>query len=257
VCPALTADTVWALLARPAAIVAATGGTMSHTAIVARELGIPCVTNVTHAMSALPAGMHVMVNGTDGTVRPLPVPAAPACEPGPVSRPAEEGAASISCRLGGTADADPYDHVAVIIDSAEPCTSSGVLAYLAAARAGAGVLLADPRSQSPAHMAGYRLYEVDHLVRVIWPDDAGLPPPVMAARDAAGRILHLRPRRSPAAQAPLPDILPAELAGFARRVLSACTLTTSRSWPYHGGTEPGTYSSATRPTGTSEGKTAG
>jgi pyruvate,water dikinase len=235
ICPALTADTVSVLIARPAAIVAATGGTLSHTAIVARELGIPCVTNVSDAMTAIPPGLHVIVNGTDGTIRPLPVPPGPAPQPGPVSKPAEKPTASISCRLPGTPGTGPSGHSAIIIDAAGPCTSSAVLAYLATAPPGTGVLLADPRSQAPAQAAGRRQHELDHLVRVIWPADGGFPPPVIAARDPAGRILWQRPRRPAASQSPVPDILPADLAGFARNMLGACALTASRSWPYHGG----------------------
>lgn len=50
------------------AIVTETGGVLSHPAIIARELGIPCVVQVPEALIQLSDGMEVIVNGTDGTV---------------------------------------------------------------------------------------------------------------------------------------------------------------------------------------------
>jgi pyruvate,water dikinase len=236
ICPALTADTVSALLSRPAAIVAATGGTLSHTAILARELGVPCVTNVTDAMTAIPPGLYAEVNGTYGTIQPRPAPASgPAAQPGLGTGPADEPTAHISCRLPGASSTGACGSSAVIIDADGPCTPPEVLAALARAEPGVGVLLTDPRSAAPAPLPGHQQYEIDHLVRLIWPAANGRPPPAIAARDSAGRLLHQRPRRLRAGTAGTADILPADLAGFARSVLGACTLTASRSWPYHGG----------------------
>jgi phosphotransferase system enzyme I (PtsI) len=42
------------------------GGTTSHTAIIARQLGIPCVVG-THGALAVPAGTMLLVDGTAGT----------------------------------------------------------------------------------------------------------------------------------------------------------------------------------------------
>ena len=64
ICRALDTDSVAALLDGPAAIVAETGGSLSHTAILARELGIPAVVRVTGAMSAFRHGQFLHVNGT-------------------------------------------------------------------------------------------------------------------------------------------------------------------------------------------------
>lgn len=58
------------LLARAAAVVTTLGGMLSHAAIVARELRIPAVTDVPHAMR-LPDGELVDVNGTTGTITAL------------------------------------------------------------------------------------------------------------------------------------------------------------------------------------------
>ena len=49
------------------ALVTEKGGATSHTAIIARQLGIPCVVGVAGALE-LPPGAHVLVDATDGTV---------------------------------------------------------------------------------------------------------------------------------------------------------------------------------------------
>ena len=53
------------------------GGPTSHTAIIARQLGIPCVVAV-DGLDAVPAGTMVMVDGTLGTVTVSPDPTAAA-----------------------------------------------------------------------------------------------------------------------------------------------------------------------------------
>jgi pyruvate,water dikinase len=55
------------VLARAAAAVTETGGILAHAAIVARELGIPAVTDV-HGATSLPNGALVLVDGSRGTV---------------------------------------------------------------------------------------------------------------------------------------------------------------------------------------------
>ena len=47
------------------------GGTLSHGAIVARELGIPCVINTGDGSRRLRTGDRVHVDGDAGTVRVL------------------------------------------------------------------------------------------------------------------------------------------------------------------------------------------
>src|SRR6185312_12666843 len=51
------------------------GGPTSHTAIIARQLGIPCVVAV-DGLDAVPSGVVVMVDGTLGTVTVEPDPGA-------------------------------------------------------------------------------------------------------------------------------------------------------------------------------------
>jgi len=53
---------------RAAAIVTETGGLTSHAAIIARELGIPCVVGTENATSALRDGQEVEVDGENGHV---------------------------------------------------------------------------------------------------------------------------------------------------------------------------------------------
>jgi pyruvate,water dikinase len=57
------------LMAEAAALVTAQGGMLCHAAIIARELGVPCVTGVgTAALRRLDGGLAVTVDGTAGTV---------------------------------------------------------------------------------------------------------------------------------------------------------------------------------------------
>lgn len=52
-----------------AALVMEKGGATSHTAIIARQLAIPCIVGVAGALG-LPSGQHVLVDGAAGTVDP-------------------------------------------------------------------------------------------------------------------------------------------------------------------------------------------
>ncbi|MBA2953361.1 phosphoenolpyruvate--protein phosphotransferase [Nocardioides sp. MAH-18] len=65
------ADTAGLDPALVAALVTERGGPTSHTAIIARQLGIPCVVGVTGAMTVLP-GTALLVDGTAGTVETAP-----------------------------------------------------------------------------------------------------------------------------------------------------------------------------------------
>lgn len=65
-------DPSWAsLMFLSSGLVADIGGVMSHTAIVARELTLPCVVNTKFATKALRTGDLIRVNGTRGTVEVL------------------------------------------------------------------------------------------------------------------------------------------------------------------------------------------
>lgn len=65
-----TTDPGWApLFFQSAAVVIDVGGPLSHGAIVARELGIPCVINTRTAMNTIRTGDTVHVDGSGGVVR--------------------------------------------------------------------------------------------------------------------------------------------------------------------------------------------
>lgn len=67
-----TTDPAWvSLMFLSGALVVDIGGLMSHAAVVARELGIPCVMNTGHGTTALRDGDVVRVDGRAGTVEVL------------------------------------------------------------------------------------------------------------------------------------------------------------------------------------------
>ena len=62
-------DPAWAsLMFLSAGLISDIGGLMSHTAVVARELGIPCVVNTRTASRTLMTGDRIRMDGTTGTV---------------------------------------------------------------------------------------------------------------------------------------------------------------------------------------------
>jgi pyruvate,water dikinase len=72
------------IMRRAAAIVTDAGGMTSHAAIVARELGLPCIVGARDATGVLATGTMVTVDGSAGTVvagevaaaQPTPAPGA-------------------------------------------------------------------------------------------------------------------------------------------------------------------------------------
>ena len=68
VCP-MTSPAWTPLFATAAAVVADAGGILSHTAIVAREFGIPCVVATRIACDEITDGEWIEVDGTTGVVR--------------------------------------------------------------------------------------------------------------------------------------------------------------------------------------------
>jgi pyruvate,water dikinase len=64
-----TTDPSWSsIMFISSALVVDIGGMLSHAAVVARELGIPCVVNTRTGTRALRTGDRVRVDGTTGTV---------------------------------------------------------------------------------------------------------------------------------------------------------------------------------------------
>jgi phosphoenolpyruvate synthase/pyruvate phosphate dikinase len=69
---AATTDPSWsAIMFISSALVMDTGGVLSHAAVVARELGIPCVVNTQDGSRRLRTGDRVRVDGAAGTVELL------------------------------------------------------------------------------------------------------------------------------------------------------------------------------------------
>lgn len=68
------ADTAGLDPRRILALATSLGGTTSHTAIIARQLGLPCVVGV-GGLDDVPAGVTVLVDGDQGTVTVAPDPA--------------------------------------------------------------------------------------------------------------------------------------------------------------------------------------
>jgi pyruvate,water dikinase len=52
-------------------LVAETGSTLSHLAILAREVNVPTVVGVEDALQRYPPGTLVLVDGTTGEVQPI------------------------------------------------------------------------------------------------------------------------------------------------------------------------------------------
>ena len=65
----VTTDPSWiSLMVVASGLIIDVGGPVSHGAIVARELGVPCVINTGNGSQVLQTGQQVRVNGTTGIV---------------------------------------------------------------------------------------------------------------------------------------------------------------------------------------------
>ena len=68
-------DPAWTPLFIPAAgVVVDVGAPMSHSVIVSREFGIPCVVSVHQAAERIPNGALIQVDGNKGTVTIVELP---------------------------------------------------------------------------------------------------------------------------------------------------------------------------------------
>ena len=56
------------ILMKAAAVVTIAGGRLSHSAIVARELGIPCIVGVKKAFETIKDGKTILVDGNEGKI---------------------------------------------------------------------------------------------------------------------------------------------------------------------------------------------
>ncbi|MEU2516832.1 PEP-utilizing enzyme, partial [Streptomyces syringium] len=195
ICGALGPEAATALLRGPAGVVSSTGGPLSHTAIIARELGIPCVTNVPEARDQIPDGMVIEVDGTAGTVRRAPAIPSPRQESGPVSY---SDAAVLTITIPQAAL--PGDgRVATLILHDPRSADLGVLVRAVAdackASAPLGVLLPDgipPLAALPSQPPGFRFRTANGLA-LLWPLCAGALPRRVVALDADHRVIFERP----------------------------------------------------------------
>jgi pyruvate,water dikinase len=65
----------WSILfSKIGAVVADTGGVLSHSATVAREYGIPCVVGTIVGTTTIPDGALLAGNGAEGEILILEVP---------------------------------------------------------------------------------------------------------------------------------------------------------------------------------------
>ena len=77
-------DPAWAtLMFLSAGLITDIGGLMSHTAVVARELGIPCIVNTRTATTSLTTGDQIRINGTTGVIDILQPAGSSAAHPSP------------------------------------------------------------------------------------------------------------------------------------------------------------------------------
>ena len=97
------------------------GGPTSHTAIIARQLGLPCVVGAAGAME-IPAGSRVLLDGTTGLVEVDPDEAEAAAR---VARDLEDRAALDAWTgPGATADGTPVKLLANVADASSATTAA-------------------------------------------------------------------------------------------------------------------------------------
>ncbi|MFE2727124.1 PEP/pyruvate-binding domain-containing protein [Kitasatospora sp. NPDC059327] len=187
ICEALGPEAAGALLNGPAAIVATRGGPLSHTAIIARELGIPCVTNLREARTVA-ADTVLLVDGSAGTVRPATgVPAQRTAPPPP-----PVGAAAVTTRLPAASVANAPT-VTLVIHDPHDGPLSGLLDRIAASTApgAVGVLLID----EDARIGTVRRFETVDLPgagRLLWPAENGSAPAHLVVLGPDGNVIHQR-----------------------------------------------------------------
>lgn len=196
VCGNLGPDAADALLQGPAAIAATTGGPLSHAAIVARELGIPCVTGLPKSLLDLSDGTNLTVDGIAGTLHvghiaantsPERAPtldgSAVLCWPGQASTDDGRAATLLLLNQGG----DPLEVMGALRAHSVPV---GVLQF------GDAPLPHLPDRYGELHLPG--------LGRLGWPHDAGPVPPHVLVLDGHTPIWQ-RPLTPVAGPRPAPE----------------------------------------------------
>ena len=143
------------------AIVAEHGGPNSHTAILARSLGIPAVAGICHAPASIQPGMRLLVNGRTGEVTTSP-------------------SSSELARFSDSKRAYQHSAAAVSADESLPCvTRDGVAVSLLAN-------IARPEEAEQVnehHLAGVGLFRTEFLFL-----ESDAPPALEAQIDVYRRI---------------------------------------------------------------------
>ena len=186
ICDALGPEAVPTLLAGPAAVVAASGGELSHTAIITRELGIPCVTNVTDALTAIAPGTVIAVDGGTGIIQVTPaIPnprAVPMCSLAHV--------AVLTRSMDGSAVDDGRASTVLWHDPQDP--APGLAAFGTRGTHPVGILLPGSLPIPVTVPPGAHPIRLPGLGTLLWPQDAPPPPADIAVLGPDGQILHRR-----------------------------------------------------------------
>lgn len=128
------------LLASAAGAVAEIGGLLSHGAVVARELGVPCVVDVHDATRRFRTGQRLLVDGTSGEVRVL-------AEGGVAASgaPADQGGALTPAFAADEAfhalEAHPLARESVYVNAQDPVTGMVLVSSVGARPEGLGEAL--------------------------------------------------------------------------------------------------------------------
>ncbi|MCM3883539.1 PEP/pyruvate-binding domain-containing protein [Frankia sp. R82] len=171
ICDNIGPDALDALLAGPAAIAATSGGPLSHAAIVARELGVPCVTALPADLHTIKPGTLLTVDGTAGTVQITAVPEASSDR----QRTSLADAAVVTSALPARPPDDGRQATILLY------LPGGALPFLPNDAEGAscpaeppiGVLQPSDQPPLPPLPAGYQEHRVEGLGRLAWPSSAG------------------------------------------------------------------------------------
>ncbi|KPM52573.1 hypothetical protein ACG83_30230 [Frankia sp. R43] len=192
ICDNIGPEALPALLAGPAAIAATSGGPLSHAAIVAREIGIPCVTALPSELLKVKPGTHLTVDGTAGTVRravtaeerphrqpPALTGAAVVTPTRPAAIPSDERAATLLLHL-------PGDELPLLRDETEAASHP--------TEPPVGVFQPSEEPALPPLPTGYQEHHLPGLGRIAWPTDAGPLPGRLVALEGR-QTIHERPTR--------------------------------------------------------------
>src|SRR4030095_15376900 len=126
------------LMRSAAGAVAEIGGLLSHGAVVARELGVPCVVDIHDATRRLRTGDRVLVDGSAGLVRPLSDSGEVSAEPTSLDALA---AASPADEAFHALEAHPQARESFAANVQAPARGTGLVASVGARPGGAGEAL--------------------------------------------------------------------------------------------------------------------